>query len=242
MQDARPGLSWLRRHSPPDPLSLRPFPWRLPGLTRFVSALRSVASSPSGHPPNRILIIDMKYPISLIAMAAGLLAIAPLKAAEFVVDPAQSAILVDVSATGHDFTARLENYSLKIAGDASSATPKTASLSWDFKDLKTGDAKRDHEMLKWMDHPKHAKGSFSLESVLKSKDGSTWARGKLTFHGVSKTIQFPVTKKKEGNKVTATGSTRIDHRDFGLKKIRKFGFLTVDPVVTVRFSLVGSIN
>ncbi|MDA0765283.1 MAG: YceI family protein [Verrucomicrobia bacterium] len=187
----------------------------------------------------------MKSPLSppflSLAFALGVLA-QPLQAAEFVVDPAKSAILVDVKATGHDFTAKLTKYKIKITGDANSATPKTVDLSWDFKNLPTGDVKRDDEMLKWLEHAAMPSGSFNLSGFATAKDGSTWAKGTLRIHGVRKIIQFPVTTVRDGSNLQVSGTVRIDHQDFKLGKIRKLLVLTVNPIVTIRFNLKGSIR
>ena len=85
----------------------------------------------------------------------------PALATPIHVDPARSRIQVDVKATGHEFTGTLEKYTVTAAGDASSHKPTRLELSWDFTDLKTGEPKRDKEMIAWLGGGK-PKGSFSF--------------------------------------------------------------------------------
>lgn len=183
----------------------------------------------------------IKTPIAALGLALTLLTV-PSQAGEFVVDKSKSSIQVDVKATGHDFTATLNTYKVKITGSAAKAHPSSVNLSWNFKDLISGDKKRDKEMLHWMEHAKLPTGSFTLSSFTKRTDGNMWAKGTLKIHGVSKVVQFPVTSVRKGKSLTVTGAVKIDHRNFGLKKIRKVLLLTVDPVVNIRFKLHGTIK
>ena len=70
-------------------------------------------------------------------------------------------------------------------------------------------------------------------------DGQGVANGNLTFHGTTALVEFPVNVTKAGDTYTITGEASVDHRQWGLKKIRKLGLLTVDPVVKVRFKFAG---
>ena len=187
----------------------------------------------------------MKHIYRRLFLAAGFLGLllsSSATAGEFLVDKAKSSIRVDVKATGHDFTGRLTSYKVKITGDASKAVPDKVSLTWDFKNFLTGDKKRNKEMLHWLEHPRIPSGSFTLASFTKRVDGRMWAKGTLKIHGVSKTIEFPVKSERKGKALTVSGAVKLDHRDYKLDKIRKVLVLTVDPVMTVRFSLHGTIK
>jgi polyisoprenoid-binding protein YceI len=152
------------------------------------------------------------------------------------VDKAKSRIQVDAKATGHDFTGTLDDFEAAIAGDPGSLAPTAVKLSWKFADLKTGDVKRDAEMLKWLG--KGPQGSFSFIKTWQDK-GTDHAQGKLTIHGISKVIAFPYTAKKDGNWVTIDGTASLDYQDFGLPIVRAMAVMTVNPKLTVRFHLVG---
>ena len=183
----------------------------------------------------------IKTPVVALGLTLAMLA-APVRAGEFLVDKAKSSIEVDVKATGHDFTAKLNKYKIKVTGSASKAHPDTVKLTWNFKDLVSAKADRDKEMLHWLEHAKLPSGSFTLSSFTKRTDGRMWAKGNLKIHGISKVVQFPVASTRKGKSLTVSGSVKIDHQNFGLKKIRKVLLLTVDPVVNIRFKLHGTIK
>lgn len=174
---------------------------------------------------------------TLPSVAFSLLVLATTAGAgNLAVDKAKSRIQVDAKATGHDFTGTLDDFEASVSGDSSTLAPTAVSLSWKFADLKTGDVKRDAEMLKWLG--KGPQGSFAFIKTWQDK-GKDYAQGKLTIHGISKVIAFPYTAKKEGSWVTIDGTAALDYQDFGLPIVRAMAVMTVNPKLTVRFHLVG---
>ena len=157
------------------------------------------------------------------------------------IDPDRSRIQVDAKATGHAFTGDLTKYKLSVEGDADSAKPTKLDLSWDFNDLKTGDEKRDVEMIKWLGGGK-PKGTFSFEKSWDETPEGGSAQGALTINGVSKTYGFHYTVKKEGEWITIEGSVPVDYQNFKLPLIRSMAIMTVDPKLKIRFHLVGKLK
>ena len=157
------------------------------------------------------------------------------------VDLSRSRVQVDASATGHKFTGNLKKFTAKASGDADSLVPSAFDLRWSFKDLDTDDAKRNEEMVKWLGG-NDAMGSFSLTKSWTDKVGVTHGMGSLTIHGVSKSVTFPYTVKKEGEWVTIDGKALLDYQNFNLPIIRSMAVMTVDPKLTVRFHVVGKVK
>ena len=162
-------------------------------------------------------------------------------AATLAVDADRSRIQVDAKATGHGFTGTLEKYSAKVAGDASTLAPLAFDLTWSFQDLKTADADRDAEMIKWLGE-KSPQGSFKFVKSWTDKQGVNNAQGTLTIHGVSKTIAFPYTAKMDGDTVTISGKVSLDYQNFNLPLVRAMLVMTVDPQLVVSFSIVGKVK
>lgn len=156
------------------------------------------------------------------------------------VDKAKSRIQVDVKATGHAFTGTLGDYSAKVTGDDATLEPTGVDLTWKFSDLKTGEEKRDKEMVKWLGGGA-PEGSFTFTKTWSDK-GKTYAMGELKIHGVAKAIAFPYTAMKEGTWVTIDGTASMDYQDFGLPIIRTMAVMTVNPKLAVRFHLVGEVK
>ena len=118
-------------------------------------------------------------------------ALGSLQAEVFVPDKARSEIRVHAQATNHRFNGVLKNYDLRIEGKSGGSVPSKVELKWDFKDLDTADKKRNKNMLKWLEHAKTPTGSFRMTTWLQDAKGQTFARGKITIHGVAKEVTFP---------------------------------------------------
>jgi len=155
------------------------------------------------------------------------------------IDRDKSYIDVDVKATVDSFTGHLDRFDLVVPVDANGKI-KDAVLNFKFADLKTGKPDRDKAMLEWLGSPAAA-GNFDLGLLALAPDGQGQATGKLTFHDQTQLLEFSVHVTAKDGVYTVTGKVTIDHRNWGLKKIRKFGVMTVDPEVTIRFQFVGAL-
>ncbi len=176
----------------------------------------------------------------LLPAVLVLAATARLAAADHAVvfDPARSTVDVVVKATVDSFTGRLAHFSL--AGTADETGQVTgARLDFRFRDVLTGKAKRDEAMHAWQDTAHHPDASFVLTALDTAADGGRRATGRLTFHGVTRELSFPVRLTQAGDELAVDGEAAFDTRDFGLPVIRMMGLLKVDPVVRVRFHFQG---
>lgn len=153
------------------------------------------------------------------------------------IDRTRSFVDVDVKATLGSFTGRLEAYEAQLVFDPAGKI-ETATFSFGFADLKTGEAKRDAEMIKWLGGGDPA-GSFQLAALALRPDGQGHATGRLTLKGRAELIEFPVTIAQLDGEWTISGTATLRYTDWGLKVIRKLGLLKVDPEVKVRFKLIG---
>jgi polyisoprenoid-binding protein YceI len=178
---------------------------------------------------------------TLLSLSSLILFAGTVLSASLDVDPELSRIQVDASATGHKFTGTLKKFTAKVSGKAASLSPSSFDLKWSFQDLDTDDAKRDKEMVKWLGGG-DPKGSFAFTKSWTDKAGKTHGMGTLTIHGVSKTVSFPYTVKKEGNLVTIDGTASLDYQNFSLPIVRSMAVMTVDPKLTVRFHVVGKVK
>lgn len=178
---------------------------------------------------------------SILAISVILAASTFARAETLEVDLTRSLIQVDISATGHNFTGALKKYSAKASADANSLAPSSFGLQWSFKDFDTDNAKRDQEMIKWLGGG-DPKGSFAFTKSWTDKSGKTFAMGSLTINGVSKTVSFPYTVKKEGSWVTVDGTAVLDYENYNLPIIRSMAVMTVDPKLKVRLHVVGQMK
>lgn len=153
-------------------------------------------------------------------------------------DKTKSYVDVDVDTTV-DFTAHLDQWDATVGLDQA-GKPRTAKFTFRFADLKTGKAERDAKMIEWLGGGEPT-GEFTLGMLAVTPDGQGQASGRLTFHGVSQLIEFPVNVTKDAaGAYTITGAVTLDTRNWKLKVIRMAMLLKVDPEVKVRFQLVGA--
>ena len=172
----------------------------------------------------------------LLLPLAALAADRPLK-----VDRSRSFIDVDVKATVGSFVAHLDRYDVKLHADDAGKLKGGGVFSFKFTDLKTGKTDRDAEMIQWLGGGEPA-GKFELGTLALTPDGQGQASGRLTFHGATQLIEFAVNVTQDEGTYTIIGQTVIDYRNWKLKVFRKAMLLKVDPNVTIRFKLVGTLE
>jgi len=63
--------------------------------------------------------------------------------------------------------------------------------------------------------------------------------GQLTLHSVTRSITVPVTVRREGNTLTATGRFPVKQTEFGIKPVSVGGVVSVKDAVNVSFTIAG---
>ena len=167
-------------------------------------------------------------------LAAALAAIPALAQAPATVVPESLEVTVAVKATLDPFTVTVTDGRLTVATDHAAGTVSAASYGFEWKNANTGSEKRDREMREWVGADEHPGGMFTLTSFT-DKDGGHVATGTLELRGTAREISFPVSVEKTDGGTRFSAEVMIDHREWGLKQFRKFGILSVNPKVTVRF-------
>lgn len=174
----------------------------------------------------------------LALLAGGLPVFAPAAERELTVDFTQSRVEIVVKATVDSFVGRLVRYDPRITLENDDRV-KGARVSFRFRDVETGKRGRDEAMHAWQQTDTYPDGDFVLTS-LENPEGSVFmAAGRLTFHGVTREVRFPVSISREAGRYAIAGDAPVDTREFGLPVVRKLGLLKVDPIVHVRFHLQG---
>lgn len=159
------------------------------------------------------------------------------------IDKTHSRIEVQVGATTHEFTLKLSDYEADILTDTATGRLTQALLRFKFADLKTGDEKRDEAMLAWENNDQFPEVVFNLISIKTDPVGKGVARGQLILHGVAQEITLELTvTTKDQLAYTIDGQGTMDTQDFGLPILHRYGFIRVDPVVTLSFHLQGTVS
>ena len=177
--------------------------------------------------------------LSLLWFGAGLGATVFAAERPLAVDFAQSRVEIAVKATVDSFVGRLTAYEAAITF-ADDGRVAAARLAFRFRDIETGKAGRDKAMHAWQQTDRFPDGLFVLTSLEPGDGPAATAFGRLTLHGITREIRFPVSIHRDGQRYAIDGDATIDTREFALPGIRMLGLLKVDPLVHVRFHLQGS--
>lgn len=178
--------------------------------------------------------------ILLAVLGTGLFAtgLTPAATRTLQIDPLQSRVDIAVHATMDSFTGHLQHCDPVITlGDDGAIT--AVRVPFHFRDVATGKPKRDAAMHEWQKTEQFPDGEFVLASLTPLHPGQFTAQGRLTFHGVTRDLAFPVAVTTDQALYAIDGEAVLDTREFGLPVIRVFGLLKVDPLVKVSFHLQG---
>lgn len=185
----------------------------------------------------------MKIHLSIVSAAFLLLSICPIHAGNFIVDKTQSELAADMHASpSHDFTTVARDYTYDIEINPDTLVVTKASCRFKFADLDSDKNARDKKMRKWMDVEAYPEASFTMKKLTPTGElGSYLAEGDFAMHGKHLPLKIDLQIQRRGEAITLTGTSQLDHRDWGLEKVRLF-FFTVDPVLKPRFQLVGKLQ
>lgn len=180
----------------------------------------------------------MKF--SITALSVLIIATPLLKAGTPVtMDFQNSSIVAHAKATGHGFEATPKIYTCDLEIDNDRKAIEKVTFSFRFENLTTQNAKRDKEMLHWLEAETFPELIFTANQW-SMEGGQNVLRGELTFHGKTQPIAI-VMELQAQDGFHAKGYFRIDTRDFGLAPIKKMMFLKVDPLLQINLDLNGSL-
>lgn len=165
------------------------------------------------------------------------------QAGNFVVDETKSELAADMHASPfQNFTSVAKDYSCDIEIDPQTLTINKAVCRFKFDDLDSGKRARDKKMRKWIDTEKYPAAEYTMQSVRPAETAGRYiATGTFKMVGIERPLEIDFQVERQGEKILLSGATELDHRQWGLKKVRLFVF-TVDPVLKPHFKLVGHLK
>lgn len=186
----------------------------------------------------------MKHrPSPRLLLALATLISPALFADHLILKPAEGTRIAAVCAsTVHDFTAEVNAPLVTVETGAGPAGLKSASVLMKFANVRTGDTDRDKDMMKRFDAATHPDITYTVKTFETDKAGAITAKGELTWHGVTKEVNIPVTLTRRGDELEVDATFTLDHRDWGMKKVRSMLMLTVDPVLKFTLKLKGKLE
>lgn len=124
-------------------------------------------------------------------------------------------------------------------------TLASVEVTADLTTLKSDDERRDGQLRNQaIETGRYPEASFELTSpvdlaALPAGGGtvSATASGELTLHGVTRTVEVPITATISGDVVTVTGSIEIRFADYGIAQPRSFLVLSIEDHGIMEFQL-----
>ena len=174
-------------------------------------------------------------------LTAALLATAPASAAPWVIDPAESQIVITYLENGEPLTGTFDRFEGK--GEFDPAQPEKAELTLTFEtaSIALEDVFRSEfvQTEAWFDSRRNPEASFVLDELKALEDGRYRAIGTLTIKGHSQPIEFLLTLQVTDGLARASGSVSFDRLDFRLGDTTGSFLLEIGQQIDVAFSLTA---
>jgi polyisoprenoid-binding protein YceI len=163
----------------------------------------------------------MKTRILLLTVAA-LVWSASVSAACWKPVPSPKSLTFSASQGGAPFPGEFKSYTAQLCLDDKDMTKSKLQVDVDLNSVDTGLDEMDAALKNddFFDTAKYPKGSFTSDSVKLVSPGHYSVIGKLTLHGVTKTITVPFTwtPSADGKQAKLDAKTTLQRRDYGIGK------------------------
>jgi polyisoprenoid-binding protein YceI len=120
-----------------------------------------------------------------------------------------------------------------------------AQVNADLRGLASDKGKRDEAIRsRGLETTKYPQASFQLTQPVKlgqvtaGKVVNMWAVGKMTLHGVTRQVRFPLQGRWDGNTLQVAGRVTIRFSDYRIQAPNLAGFVKVQPWGQMELSLV----
>ena len=156
------------------------------------------------------------------------------------------------SSFAHDHVMSVEKFKGQVVYDENTPSKSSVYIRVEAKSLKVLDPKvkksdrakikksmDSDEVLNIKKYPNITFQSSKVE-VKKASGLLLKVTGKLTLHGKTKTISFPVKVTKKGGKLTASGKFKLRQTEFGMTPYSAYlGAVKVKDVIDVQFNIIN---
>jgi polyisoprenoid-binding protein YceI len=160
----------------------------------------------------------------------------PAQAAEWIIDPAQSAITFKGTHAGSEFSGSFGKWSGTITFDPS-------ALDIDLTTAITSDATRDGTLPQqdWLDTAASPQAKFESTAVKAGAAAGEYVMsGNLSLKGVSVPLELPFKLAIDGNSAKVEGSVTLKRLDFGIGKTSDTPGQWVSLEIPVNFTVVAA--
>lgn len=162
--------------------------------------------------------IKLTSPAAVAAALAGLMATAPVLAADYVQAPgAGSSLVFATKYDGEVFTGSFPGFGTNLSFDPANPAAGKLDVTIPLAGAKSGNSDRDSTLqgADFFDVAKFATARYTAEGFSKTADDKYVAKGTLELRGVKKPVTFTFSWKAGANPVL-TGTATVNRLDFGV--------------------------
>jgi polyisoprenoid-binding protein YceI len=162
--------------------------------------------------------IKLTSPAAVAAALAGMMATAPVLAADYVQVPGTGSILVFATKyDGEVFTGSFPGFATSLSFDPANPAAGTLDVTIPLAGAKSGNGDRDSTLQgpDFFNVAKFATARYSAKGFTKTADGKYEAKGTLELRGVSKPVTFTF-KWKPGTTPVLEGTATVKRLEFGV--------------------------
>jgi polyisoprenoid-binding protein YceI len=203
------------------------------------------------------------WPAALTCVACGFAIVATVRGAasrSYTIDSSQSSATIEVGkagafsfAAGHTHEVVAPAIAGTITVDTDDPARSNVRLTLDASLLKVsgkGESAEDVPKVQAtmlgaqvLDVQRYPKITFASTSIaIKTQTTAVLdaiVTGQLTLHNVTRSITVPVTVRREGDTLTATGRFPVKQTEYGIKPVSVGGVVSVKDAVDVSFMITG---
>ncbi|OEZ01675.1 MULTISPECIES: YceI family protein [Stenotrophomonas] len=162
--------------------------------------------------------IKLTSPAAVAAALAGLMATAPVLAADYVQAPgAGSHLAFATKYDGETFTGSFPGFSTRLSFDLANPAAGSLDVTIPLAGAKSGNSDRDSTLqgAEFFNVAKFATARYTAKGFTKVAEGKYEAKGTLELRGVSKPVTLSFDWKPGANPVL-TGKATVKRLDFGV--------------------------
>lgn len=129
----------------------------------------------------------------------------------------------------HSWEAISKSFQCAMVWDETKEQIEAVAVVVPVKSFDSQNSNRDSHALEVLEALKYPNVTFSSSLVTK-QDQSWRVKGKLTFHGVSREIEFPITIKQQAANLEVTGAFTVMMQDYQIENPTLLGIKTREDI------------
>jgi len=143
---------------------------------------------------------------------------APLWAAHWKVDHADSRLVFTATWEGNEFEGVFPAFEADIVFDADNPAAGRFDVRVDVTQADAGNEDLNEGMAaeEWLDYADHPKATFVTSTIRATGEGRYEAEGTLTIKGISQSVTLPFTWKQSGDSAQMDGEVTLQRTNFNV--------------------------